>query len=475
VVEDMAAKHSKVLMILGGFSHEGIETSIEALGYKLAKPSLDKVTPRTWAKRASTIKELQESGRLAGTVIYLHTTLLKKASTNPYFDTFLAILNEARTSKMIIFVFQDNLDGIFVMRHWDTREPMTLNELRENVEDTGELYNFRQIRIKSAIEFLENYDRRAEETQRLINALYNSGAEIAPFFRRSDVTIRLQEFLDDLEGRVFLRLFIPNDRLQADQLKSLLAVLERYMRQIEHQDFSIDSHKSDKGIVYVFKAEANLSNIQSFNDAFLRFDSFMKLCGDDPSQVETILKSKGFAENDVAFIVAKYTRDYKRLILDTKHEFERKTLMLRQHLERDVFEDGAMPIISWANEGIPGLLSAAATGGNVQVNIGTISVQQAERIQTEVHQIVNGSIYYNDNDKLLIELFSRYAEGIQALQCRSDLDQLKDISTPEASRRNAKQRLSGFLRKAAQKAGQTAERVAVETLSKYLESLIKGG
>lgn len=473
--EDILSEHSKTIVMIGGFTHEGIKTSVEALGYQIADLSLDKVTPKTWLKRANFIKQLRESGRLAATVIYLHSPLLLKASTELYRESFLAILNEVRTSKTIVFVFQDNLDGIFVLRHRDNHEPMTLRELRELLNDVPAWSYFRQVRIESSIEFLENYGIRAEETKILINALYDSGAEIAPFFRRSDVTIRLQEFLEDLDGKVFLRLFIPNDRLQAEQLKSLLGVLERYMRQIEQQDFSVDSHKSEKGIVYIFKAEANLINIQRFNDAFLRFDTFMKLCGDDPSHAEVILKNKGFSGNDVAFIVDKYARDYKRLILDTKHEFERKTLMLRQNLERDVFEDHAIPLVSWTNEGIPGLLSAAATGGNVQINVGSISVKQANKIHNEVNKIVNNSLSYNDNDKILIELFSRYADGFQALQCRSDLDQLKDKSVPETSRKNAKQRLLGFLRKAAKKAGQIAEKVAVETLSNYLESLIKSG
>jgi hypothetical protein len=52
--------------------------------------------------------------------------------------------------------------------------------------------------------------------------VYDSGAEVAPFYVRSDVTVRLQEFLADIEQGVFLRLFVPDERFQADQLKGLL-------------------------------------------------------------------------------------------------------------------------------------------------------------------------------------------------------------------------------------------------------------
>ena len=120
------------------------------------------------------------------------------------------------------------------------------------------------------------------------------------------------------------------------------------------------------------------------------------------------------------------------------------------------------------------MISAAATGTNVDVNIGNISVVNSNKVQTEIEHIINGTTSYNDNDRLLLELFSCYADRLEALQCRSDLDQLKDSSTPEPAPQNAKQRLVGFLRKSAQKVGGVAEQVAVKTLSEYLESILKG-
>jgi hypothetical protein len=244
---------------------------------------------------------------------------------------------------------------------------------------------------------------------------------------------------------------------------------------VENQNFSIDARKSEKGVTYIFKSDGNFGNLQALNDAFGRFDSFMKLCGDDPSQAESILKDKGLKEQNAVFLVERYSRDYRRLILDTKHEFERKSLILRQRLETDIVEVGTSPTISWLNESLSSLISAAATGTNVAVNIGNISVVNSNKVHTEIEHLINGSISYNDNDRFLLKLFSCYADRLEALQCRSDLDQLKDSSTPEPARQNAKQRLVGFLRKSAQKVGGVAEHVAVKTLSEYLESILKGG
>jgi len=486
-VQAMGGNQKKVV-ILGGFDHEGLRATLKAIGYEGVSMNLDNVRPKTWRKRAAAIQSLQDSGRLGATVIYLHTTLLLQASRAEYRDAFAAILQSATQQRTIVFVFQDNLDGVFAMRHVETREPMSLREIEEilagrtgeeNGEENDEEYDeeadekWETIKLRRAIDRLRDYQARRQEVESLIRSLYESGAQVAPFFLRSDVTIRLQEFLDDTEQGIFLRLFVPDDRLQADQLRGFLTVLERYLRQIEHEDFSIESRKSEKGTIYVFKWNAVSGSLERLSQAFARFDDFMKLCGDNASQAESVLKGKGFSDRDAALYVDRYSKDYRRIVLDTRHEFERKMLFLKQKFESEGVDAGA-PALTSPSEKLSGLVSVAAGGSGVVVNIGGISIQQAKSIQAEVNQLVNGSIEYNQNDQALMQLFSQYADSLEAVQSRSDLDQLKDQSAPEPARQNAKQRLCGFLRKAAQRAGEAAEKIAVGALTGYLESLLKG-
>lgn len=466
----------KYVVTIGGFTHEGISTNVKALGYELITMSLDKVRPKTWLKRAQKMDELVNSGQLVATIIYLHTSLLLQASNSEYQSAFSQLIDIATKSKSIVFIFQDNLDGIFTMRHWETRLPMTLQQLEDILETMDdEKGYYRSYRIENVIERLKDYENRKSEVNRLIEYIYESGVEVAPFFKRSDVTIRLQEFLGDIEQGVFLRLFVSNERLQADQLKSLLSVLERYLRQVEGQEFSIDTRKSENGVVYIFRSDTSIASLQSLNDAFLRFDSFMTMCGDHPEQALEILKQQGLNDYDSAFMVERYSRDYKRLILDTKHEFERKSLLLKQRLETDVLDQGSQPVISWPKEGVSSIVTAAATGEAISININNLSVVNSQKIHNEVEKIINGPILYNDNDKQLLNLFSRYTDGLETLQCRSDLDQLKDNTIAEPERQNARQRLTSFLLKAAKKAGGVAEKVAIGALSQYLDALLKGG
>lgn len=436
---------------------------------------LNKVKAPTWLKRAKTLEELILSDELTATIIYLHTSLLLKASKKDYQSAFFKILEQATRSKTIVFIFQDNLDGIFSMRHWETRMPMTLKELENELHEAKENKLFRFEHLENAIDRLKEYESRKTEVEKFIASIYEFGVEVAPFYARDDVTIRLLEFLGDIEQKVFLRLFVPDDRLQADQLKSLLSVLERYLRQVENQNFSIDSTKSEKGIVYIFRSDNEGSSLQKLNDAFFRFDSFMTMCGDRPEQALEILKMQGINNIDSRFYIEKYSRDYRRIILDTKHEFERKSLLLKQRLESEIIDQGGQPALSWPKESVSNLVSAVATGQNVEINIRNLNIDNSSKLHTEIEKIINGSIIYNEQDKLLIELFSKYADGLETLQCRSDLDQLKDNTVAEPARRNAKQRLTGFLLKAAKKAGDMAEKIAVETLTRYLETLMKGG
>lgn len=468
------AVESKKVVFIGGFGHEGVDASLKALGYDGISMALDKVGHKTWAKRADIIHDYKDRGLLAATVLYLHTSLLLKASRGEFRESFLRILSTARQCKMIIFVYQDNLDGVFSRRNGETREPLTVEELDLELAVVAPDAEIRRMRLESTIARLMDYENRKHEVDDFIRLLYESDAQVVPFFVRSDVTIRLHEFFNDLEQGVFLRLFVPDDRLQAEQLRSLLSVLERFLRQVEGQDFSIDSQKSEKGTVYLFRSGTTLNNLDALNEAFARFDHFMKLCGDDPSSAQSLLSGKGIKPDEAAFVVDKYSREYRRLILDARHELERKTLVLKQRLETEIVEAGAAPALSWSNETPSGLVSAVATGGSVSINIGNVSVVNADRINTEVQQVIGGSISYNQNDLELIELFQRHADPLEALQCRSDLDQLKDKSISQPSRQNAKQRLVGFLRKAAIKGGEVVEKVAVETLSKYLETLLRG-
>jgi hypothetical protein len=164
----MSEKRSKAVVMLGGFGHEGFSTTVKTLGYELISLNLNKVTPKTWLKRADVIYDLKNSDRLAATVIYLHTNLLLEASKSQYRDAFMQILQNAQSSKILIFVFQDNLDGIFSMRDWETREILTLDTLQTIYETSSS----GRMRVEDALSRLRDYLNRKDEVTSFLGAIY---------------------------------------------------------------------------------------------------------------------------------------------------------------------------------------------------------------------------------------------------------------------------------------------------------------
>ena len=433
--------------------------------------------PKTWRKRVSRVVELVASDVVAGIVLYMPTDLFLQASRTEYQPIFDELLLQMTKAKSIVFVFEDNLAGNFAMRDYETKRPVPLRELEEQHERaTKEGWSeWSMQKLEMRIARQRDADRRKDEIAWFTKQLLSSGVPVSPFYIRSDVTIRLQEFLQELDQGVFLRLYVPNARYQADQLQSLIKVLERYLAQVEGSHFAVDLQKTPTGTVYVFKTQDGPTDLKSLDAAVSRFDEFMKQCGDDPTAAEAVLRAQGTSDDDATYLVARYARDYQRLMLDVKHELEHKRLLLRHRLENDLIEIGSgFSPQTLQVQGPSALLGLSSDPRPVAISVDTINVVTGDQIVTRADQIVNGGINYTTQDREIMHLLLRFADRLEALQLRSDLDQLKDPSTPEPAKLTGKQRLVAFLHRAATKAGEVTEKIAVETLSKYLESLLSG-
>jgi len=84
---------------------------------------------------------------------------------------------------------------------------------------------------------------------------------------------------------------------------------------------------------------------------------------------------------------------------------------------------------------------------------------------------MNGDIHYSDEDKELISLFEKYTQGLEPMHLRSQLELLKDTTSPEAERKTAKQRIVGFLYN---KVAPALSQSALTVLTAYLQKLVTG-
>lgn len=509
----MTSTARKAVVVYGGFTHEGISTAVKALGFELRERNLKQIVAKTWEKRISEVRELRENSLLAAAIFYLHSHLYLEVSAPESRELFFRLIDECKHAKSIIFSFQDNLDGEFAPRDPVTGDFATIGDLQawESYHSATRYYETEKFHFERGLESIPEPERarkslsapmqptepargpyvdeyhldgaiaRAKEAAErkleiadFTSMLFSCGIEIAPFSARADVTVRLQEFFEDLEQGVFLRLFVPSDRYQAEQLKSLLAVLERYLKQVERREFLIDARKSDKGTTYIFRLQNTTGDVMSQMDAaFERFDSFMRLCGDNPESAAKLMTEVGFSQPDADYNVSRYAKEYQRVLLDARHELERKMLALKQRFESDGIETTGLMTLESSALGLSNLLSESKGVGGLQLNIGSLSIVNADRVSGEIQRVFHGDVVYSNQDNELLRLLGSYGERIEALQGQSDLHQLKDSSIPETAKISAGQRLKTFLRRAASKAAEVGQRIAVDALSSYIESLAK--
>jgi hypothetical protein len=474
----------KTIVILGDFIHEGIETSIKGLGFQHIKRKLFRVMPQTWLKRIAEIKKLRSSDELAAVIVYLPTPVFLYGCKSGFAEAWKALLSELGDCPAILFAYEDNLQGEF--RYFDTNSGqfLTADALEEKIEELckdedydeyEDEYGYGRVkRLRLTAEQIRDSEQSPKEIRNFLRVLYGTEIQVCPFKTRADVTLRIDEFLEELEGGIFLRLYVPTNRWQAEQLASFLRTFERYLRQIERKSFVVDTRQTDNGIIYLFRAEKAIADMQELEEAVNRFDQFMRLCRDNPDEATSLFKSVGIDDMDAGYLISRYTKDYQRLLLDTRHEFEYKSLLLRQRFETGLIENDNTTSLQNIESGSASVaLCLTGNTGPISINVSNIVSKGDVSTQNEVSRIINGDITYNEQDQRLLQLFGSYASRLESVQLRSDLDQLKDTSSPDKSKKTSRQRIVSFLYRVGTKLGEHATDLGIKALAAYLESLMR--
>jgi hypothetical protein len=112
-------------------------------------------------------------------------------------------------------------------------------------------------------------------------------------------------------------------------------------------------------------------------------------------------------------------------------------------------------------------LSLPNNSGSISINVFNPTVYN----NPVAESIINGDIHYTSEDKQLIDLFQRYAEGLEPIRLKSELEQLKDTSSPETVRKTAKQKIVGFLWN---KVAPAISQSALSVLTAYLQKVLTG-
>jgi hypothetical protein len=458
-----------IVMILGTFTHEGLTAKIEALGFSYVSRNL-RSSPKNWSSIAAQVRSLVDEGRLPIAFLYLSSPALLNLAEPVYDVVRDELLTELERTKTLVFVYEDALRGVVKPFPWEVSD-----DARSAEEDYSD-FDWRSPFSKGALtqdEWLSRNERAIERARTLLTHLATRKVDLLPFRSRGDVTIRMFEALDDAQAGVFLRLYIPHGRYQSEQFEDFLTLFTRFLRDAEGREFSVDVQRTASGTAYLFKGRGEASTLDDLRAATDRFDAFLATAKVDPKAAERQLVANGTSREDASFIVAKYVRAANRLVLDSKHEFQRRHLALRQQMEADALGATETALLPQLDENPPSsLFSIVGNAGPLTIIVGDGAASRTTSIMA-AEAILAGSITYTDQDQSILRRISEVEDKLRVVQLRSDLDRLKDPATTPEVRRTAVQRLKGFLYETSRYLGKKADEVGTAVLIGYLESLLK--
>ncbi len=260
---------------------------------------------------------------------------------------------------------------------------------------------------------------------------------------------KILSLLDTIDSEVLFRLYIPKDHFQERQISSFLKLFEDYMQNVAKCSFWIDQIKSQHGIMFVFKSTNKMTQ-ESIDNSVSRFNKFLALAQNDLEDARKILLKAKIAPIDAEYLLTRYIRDYNRIQLDVRHDLEARTLALKQRLENELFD--AVTFKPSAKE-LPStqtnFLSNTQNLGTININFFTQSIFDNSVAQNILEETFNGDISYGIEEKQIIDLFEKYAEGLEAVSLKSELNILKDKTMNSNERQTAWKKIQTFLTKVA--------------------------
>lgn len=284
-----------------------------------------------------------------------------------------------------------------------------------------------------------------------------------------------------MEHGLLLRLYIPQKRLWAQEAGKLLQLFRDYIEKVSKFRVRLDQTRTDLGTIYEFHGDGDLVT-PGLADEFSEFSNFLDVCIRHPEQAELLLRKHDIDSAEISDIIARFTKEARRLQVDFKQERERKLLAIRHRMESELTDhmptqdsgkiidsivDSVLPastgLASFASVGDSALapLVGNATPANLNVYVNSQVIQAARSI---VANEISGNVDFSDEDRQIINLIYEHG-GAGKQDLLSDVNELSDASASMPGRLKAKRRILKFLGTVASKAGD----VGAGVLQSYIE------
>ena len=444
----MIESNKPLTLLLGNIDREGVASKLKASERQYKKKILDSNVDN-W----SSIIEYFDDFTVNEVIVKLSSYTYQLIASEDYKNIAEDLFSKIAKVSNIIFVYESLWSGVV-----DIDEDQYQDEALS-------FYNYRP-------------DPPDENSLIFVNALLERIVlNIIPYRTNAELTVLALTFLDQTEQNLFFRIYIPSGRMWALESDKLLQLFRDYLSKASDVNIRLDQYRTDKGTIFEFHGNAEESQSFNISEEFDNFSRFLDLCVSNPSDAEILLKTSKELDNEAVYeIVARYTKEAKRLVIDLKDERVKKMLGVRHRLESELIEvipsnfdwkiidnliELAVPKINGFSStlGVPLQLSSDSTI--------TVSVQPQiiNSLNEIVAQEIIGDRDISEDAKILLDLIHKYG-GKKSSDLVSGVHELADESAPDAGRISARQKLKKFVFGLSS----PLKDIAVGVLKAYIES-----
>ena len=405
-----------------------------------------------------TIAEIIQDPSLLGVIGKLSSEIYNMIARGGYQEVARSLFGALSAVPHAIFVHESIITGVERMR----QHPLQLDDEAYYVE----------------MRRLGYFTPPTTDVRESVNHLFEElGVNIIPYETNAELSLLVDAFIDDNERNLLFRIYVPSGRLYAAEADKLLSLFQDWLSRVGRHKVRCDGYRTSAGEVYEFFGDDSLDR-RELSQELNGFSQFLDLCAKDTSAAVAQLSDKGLDRNSASALVARYSKEVRRLYLDLKQERESRMLAIQHQLESELIDTEDELVLNQIGSLIQTLVPAVndftpihvltpvppgtAHGMSVTVNI---NQQTVKKVENAVFQNIQGSANLDSISKELLRLINLFG-GDEAPTLDSAMHELEDPEARNIDRLKAKQRLKRFLLQL----GGKVEDATLTVMQRYIEN-----
>jgi hypothetical protein len=284
---------------------------------------------------------------------------------------------------------------------------------------------------------------------------------------------------DDPE-QLLLRIYIPSERLYANEAARLLSLFREWLYKVRGQSVELHERHTVAGTMYEFFADGPPPGIDLRAQMDV-FTHFLTLCAEDSSAAVDMLITAGMSSASSTELVQKFALQARRVQRDLKYEWQARMLQIQHQLEDELDHSGvdlrtlpSRQLTAAIETYVPGPVAeqSLALLASLQRSraSGPVTIQLNQQIVGQlagtILQNVQGTMKFGLEAEALLKLIKEQASRDEAPFLEAAIHELEEPQVRPAVKLRAKRLLLAFLKEA----GGIGRDVTAELLVKWLES-----